>query len=406
MGNAYTCNSPSYRLNVREDLPIVFSEDPLHFARWAKTHLQDPQAKSEAGYFYRRHDFGRYVSLLLNNAPVSHAMRRIRAKVKRIDRLENQWRLGLDSGAQVDAQHVILATGNGVPTWPCGVDSQDASSSWLSSHLIENPWPGDHWYSFKLNDDIILIGGGLTALDAINALAEQGHQGRIQVVSPRAIFPPAQAPWQRRNQPEWPNSLNPAGLVKFMRAYLPSAPTNSSEWQCAWEELRPHLNPIWQSFNPHQRRILLKRFGWLWSLYRFRASPQTIEAYEQFRAKGQFNFALGRASQIRCIEPKLTVILSNGTEITGDRVINCTGVSADRLLQQLIKDKLAIPDALLQGVAVDTKFRVLSPSQVWEHLWMIGPATMGSIGDVVAASAIAKQAEQLAKTMTQFDHVS
>jgi hypothetical protein len=30
---------------------------------------------------------------------------------------------------------------------------------------------------------------------------------------------------------------------------------------------------------------------------------------------------------------------------------------------------------------------------------MIGPATMGSIGDVVAASAIAKQAEQLANKL-------
>jgi hypothetical protein len=31
---------------------------------------------------------------------------------------------------------------------------------------------------------------------------------------------------------------------------------------------------------------------------------------------------------------------------------------------------------------------------------MIGPATMGSLGDVVAANAIAKQAEQLARQFT------
>jgi uncharacterized NAD(P)/FAD-binding protein YdhS len=35
--------------------------------------------------------------------------------------------------------------------------------------------------------------------------------------------------------------------------------------------------------------------------------------------------------------------------------------------------------------------------QAWDNLWMLGPATMGSLGDVVAASAISKQAEDLAK---------
>jgi uncharacterized NAD(P)/FAD-binding protein YdhS len=64
-GHAYGCASPSFRLNVREDLPIVFSEDPLHFARWAKTNIDDPEAKTSAGIFYRRADFGRYVSELV-----------------------------------------------------------------------------------------------------------------------------------------------------------------------------------------------------------------------------------------------------------------------------------------------------------------------------------------------------
>ncbi|MEY4059573.1 MAG: hypothetical protein RL551_820, partial [Pseudomonadota bacterium] len=57
----------------------------------------------------------------------------------------------------------------------------------------------------------------------------------------------------------------------------------------------------------------------------------------------------------------------------------------------------AIRDPLGHAIAVDASFRVIrSPSDRWNSLWMIGPATMGSLGDVIAASAIAKQAEQLA----------
>ena len=51
---------------------------------------------------------------------------------------------------------------------------------------------------------------------------------------------------------------------------------------------------------------------------------------------------------------------------------------------------------------MDKNFRVLHLlGGQWNSLWMIGPGTMGSLGDVIAASAIAKQAEQLALELVQ-----
>jgi len=186
-------------------------------------------------------------------------------------------------------------------------------------------------------------------------------------------------------------------LIRFMRNYLPSASTTSPEWQSAWEELRPNINTIWQQFSPSQKRSLFKRLGWLWNLYRFRASPQTICAYEKLRSKNQIQFVLGRAKEIRRSESKVKALLLNGIEVEGDRIINCTGVGYDPLLNRLIKDQLAIRDPLGHAVAVDENFRVLNLScKRWNSLWMIGPGTMGSLGDVIAASTIAKQAEQLA----------
>ena len=137
--------------------------------------------------------------------------------------------------------------------------------------------------------------------------------------------------------------------------------------------------------------------GWLWSLYRFRASPQTIAAYKRLKDKNQIQFVIGRAKEITCSESKVIVFLGNGIEVEGDRIINCTGVASDQLLEQMIKNSLAIPDPLGSAIAVDKHFRVLHFSGgQWNSLWMIGPGTMGSLGDVIAASAIAKQAEQLA----------
>ena len=397
-GNAYSCASQSYRLNVREDLLITFSDDPLHFARWAQNHIHDSNAKTEAGNFYRRHDFGSYVAELVSHELGTRQLHHIAARVRKIFHKENDWSLSLDNQDELIAKQLIIATGNAPPIWPCNVNTKLASPAWIHAHLVENPWTGEYLQDIRVDEDIILLGGGLTALDAINALAEQDHRGIIYVVSPRKIFPPVQASWQRLKEPNWPKKLSPRDLIRFMRAYLPSADAASSEWQCAWEELRVNLNTIWQQFSAAQRLILLQRVGWIWSLYRFRAAPQTIASYEQLREKNQIHFIFGRAKQINCAEPYIRVLLDNGGELAGDRIINCTGVGVDPLLSNLISSQLAIPDALQQSIAIDTNFRVLySNQQAWENLWLIGPATMGSLGDVVAASAISKQAEQLAE---------
>jgi uncharacterized NAD(P)/FAD-binding protein YdhS len=395
-GNAYGCVSPSFRLNVREDLPIVFSEDPLHFARWAKANIDDPEAKTSAGFFYRRADFGRYVAELIAAEVGFEKIQRIPSKVTCLSQVhDGLWKLGIADGGIFFAEKVIIATGNSPPTWPCPVKTELGEQT--DPRLIENPWTGQYLAAIQPEEHVVLLGGGLTALDAIYALAEQGHRGRITIVGPRPLFPPTQAQWSRQKQPNWPKKLSPAKLVRFMRQYLPSAPTTSTEWQSAWEELRPNLNAIWQQFTPHQRQSLFKRLGWAWSLYRFRASPQTIKAYEQLWANHQIQFAVGRAKQVECSKGAITVQLNNGQRIEADRIVNCTGVGPDLFLNRMIADAIAIPDPLGHAIGVNTNLNVIKPDQqVWNNLWMLGPATMGSLGDVVAASAISKQAEELA----------
>ena len=397
-GNAYNCISPFFRLNVREDLPSVFSEDPLHFARWAKVHIDDSEAQTEAGYFYRRQDFGRYISELVSKELGSDQIDQIYAKVSNLYKANEYWCLEIDKLKTIVAQRVIIATGNPPPIWPCAV--QNIQTAMSPSQLIESPWVGQDLGNIHAHEEIILLGGGLTALDAIHALVGQGHQGVIKVIGPRAVFPPMQAGWKREGQPDWPKNLTPAKLVRFIRNYLPSAPTDSVVWQSAWEELRPNINMIWQQFSYFQRRILFKRLGWLWSLYRFRASPQTIKAYRKLEANKQIQFVLGRAKRIE-VAQTVTVVLGDGSKVSGDRIFNCTGVGRDPLLSKLITDQIARPDALGKSIAVASDYRVskLSGGE-WDDLWMIGPATMGSLGDVIAASSIAKQAEQLSIQIT------
>jgi uncharacterized NAD(P)/FAD-binding protein YdhS len=398
-GNAYGCASLFFRLNVREDLLIIFSEDPLHFARWAEANIDDPEAKTSAGFFYRRTDFGRYISELIAAEVGFDQIQRIQSKVCALNQAHGLWKLDTADGRFIYAEKVIIATGNSPPSWPCPTRIERGKQATMRQ--IENPWTGHYPTAIQAQEHIMLLGGGLTALDAIYALAAQGHRGLITVVGPRPLLPPSQAQWIRQKQPNWPKNLTPAKLLRFMRQHLPLVPTTTTKWQSAWEELRPNLNSIWQQFTPHQRQSLFKRLGWAWSLYRFRASPQTIKAYEQLKANHQIQFAVGRAKQMECSESAITVQLNNGQRIQADRIINCTGVGKDVFLNQLVTAAIAIPDPLGHAIAVNANLNVLKPDQqAWNNLWMLGPATMGSLGDVIAASAISKQAEQLACQIT------
>ena len=106
---------------------------------------------------------------------------------------------------------------------------------------------------------------------------------------------------------------------------------------------------------------------------------------------------MGRAKQVECSEGVITVQLNNGQCIQADRIVNCTGVGTDLFLDGLIADSIAISDPLGHAIGVNINLNVIKPNrQAWNNLWMLGPATMGSLGDVIAASAISKQAEELA----------
>jgi len=401
-GNAYGCASLFFRLNVREDLLIIFSEDPLHFARWAEANIDDPEAKTSAGFFYRRTDFGRYISELIAAEVGFDQIQRIQSKVCALNQAHGLWKLDTADGRFIYAEKVIIATGNSPPSWPCPTRIERGKQATMRQ--IENPWTGHYPTAIQAQEHIMLLGGGLTALDAIYALAAQGHRGLITMVGPRPLLPPSQAQWIRQKQPNWPKNLTPAKLLRFIRQYLPPVATTTTKWQNAWEELRPNLNSIWQQFTPHQRQIVFKRLGWAWSLYRFRASPQTIKAYEQLKANHQIQFVVGRAKKVECSERAITVQLNTGQSIQANRIINCTGVGSDLFLNKLIADSIATPDPLGAAIAVDTSLNVMKPNlQAWNNLWMLGPATMGSFGDVIAASSISKQAEQLALQITGAD---
>ena len=66
-GNAFNCMNDNYRLNVRSEIMWIDPNNKLEFTNWAKKNIIDEEAYHEAGNFYKRSDFGRFVHSKIKN---------------------------------------------------------------------------------------------------------------------------------------------------------------------------------------------------------------------------------------------------------------------------------------------------------------------------------------------------
>ena len=397
-GAAYGTVNPHFRLNVRDDLMVIDQDQPDDFVNWAKQ-CQDADAIADngAGHFYRRGDFARYLAAVLDQHDIKRQITQIAAKAIDITRENNDlWVITLDNDITISAQHVILATGNPPPS-AASMIAEDIRPDIVAKHIISTPWKGDAIDHIPPLAHVGCIGGGLTALDACLALYENGHKGRITLMTPRGILPPPQSAWQDMDIPGFPDYVTASGFLRHMRRYLPDSDWTEPAWQSACEALRVQIADGWRQLCEHDRMRLMRRLGWLWSLIRYRASPQSITAVNHMRSTGQLHIVADRVRQIASGETDHPLLLHLAThdDIACDYAVIAAGIGHDPLMARLIKTQIAA--TMANGIRVNDDFQLIAPNGHPQHrLWVIGPPTQSALGDVIGATTIAKQAAGLA----------
>jgi len=399
-GQAYGCEADAFRLNVRADLQRLWPDHPDHFPQWAKTHIDDPQAKTHAGHFYRRADFARYVSAQLEAGAGQKSLRQVPARVVDIRPAQQGWQAICDNGTEYHSTRLLLATGNPEPQWPVANPFEDGAT------LIRTPWQGEWLTKIDSASHVCLIGSGLTAMDALYGLAERDHQGPISLLSPHGILPPEQAPWTPGPPHDWPARLRGSGFLREMRQHLGTRSWQGAQWQQCFEALRIGISQAWQHLPVEDRLKLQRRAGWLWSLARFRASPQTVNAAREMSTTGQLTIVRGRLKNLcRTGDEHWRIDLTDGEPLSADAVINCTGVGRDALIDTLMKSGQLTPIGRGTAPSVSADLRAVAPDRrVHSNFFCIGSATALALGDVLGATSVARQAEQLAKTLSARNH--
>ena len=403
LGQAYATTHPEHLLNAPASQMSALAGEPDDLIRWAGA------ARTAGSEFLPRRDYGRYLRDTLAEAerhvyPLCRVTRTT-AQAVALRRASGQrpLRLVLSRGC-IDADVAILATGNQPAALPCPAPP--------SPRIITDPWaPGALAEVAATGGRVLILGTGLTMLDAAIAVTSGNSRTRVQAVSRHGWLPRSHSlePAAAR-MPVWlPVTADATGPVRLaeliwqVRSAMSASPGN---WQEVVDAIRPATPGLWQRMPLPDKRAFLCHVARHWEIHRHRMPPGTARLISQLRCTGRLAVRAGQVSSVSEHRGTLQVSFGDG-EIgcTADWLINATGpAGAERtagpLQRDLFASGLARPDPLGLGIDAGLNGAVLDAAGPSTSIFTLGPPLRGIWYESTAIPEIREQAAALARQLT------
>lgn len=394
-GVAYSAADDEHLLNARAGRMSALPDDDGHFARWL-------QARG-GGHadFARRVDYGRYLRELLDEARAAHPDRLQLVEGRAVDVEPDGVRLA--DGRLVRADAAVLAVGNLPPHPPPGLVPEALPPGVYRG----DPWAGDVAEGLGPDDAVLLIGTGLTMVDAALLLGARGFRGRMVALSRRGLLPRVHAAEAPERGPVERPPPRAGALLRAVRR-------RGAEvgWRTAVNELRPHTQALWRAASPDEQRRFLRHLRPWWDVHRHRLAPDVGAKLDALRAAGRLEATAGRLLGAEALDRRALVRWRprGGTgerTLEAARVVNCTGPQGDLsraddpLLHRLLARGLIRPDRHRIGIDVDAQSAAVGADGVGSPtLLAIGPMTRGCFWEIVAVPDIRVQAWSVARRLS------
>ena len=408
-GIAYSTPYADHLLNVAAGRMSAFPDQPNHFADWFARRSGGGPAD-----FAQRKLYGTYLEELLGAASAEAGARLRIEGQEAVDIVPSAGRevVRLRNGVAIEADKVILALGNLEPDVPRGIAPRLRSEG----VYVADPWASDIAAGIGDADTVLLIGTGLTAIDAAMMLDSAGFRGRTLAISRRGLVPRAHsAALQRAAGLDPVPELEGSKLVRFVREE-----TVRLGWHAAVDQLRPVSQALWAKSSTEQRRRFLRHLRPWWDVHRHRIAPSIAERIEGMKRAGRLAFASGKIVSISPGRQGAGIVewRPRGSDVVERletaRIVNCTGPQMDiaragePLLDRLLETGRIRPDICRIGIDVDADCRTIdSRGEASQALFAVGPMTRGAVWEIVAVPDIRSQVQVLASRMTgQLDGVS
>ena len=401
LGAAYATDDPAHRLNVRAGNMSAWPDRPGDFVDW----LAARDLGVGPGGFATRGDYGRYLqSLLTAMAEGPAAAGRLLITPDEITAIApsgDGWALTCGMGRTIAADAVVLALGNPPPHPPAPIDATFARSH----AYVADPWRWDSRALPSGDRPILLLGTGLTMIDAALSLARIAPGRPLVALSRRGLTPREHqgAPPSPLPDPP-PATSSPTAVLAWLRAGA-----QQQGWRTAIDAVRPVTQALWRGWSLRQRGVFLRHARAFWDVHRHRLSPQVASQVAAMRDDGRLRVLAGKLDQVGLLVDGGAAVTWRPRGEIGTRrleaalVVNCTGPSTDverstePLIAALASQGLVRADPLRLGLDIDTDHRVLDVrGRAHPTLFAVGPVTRGALWEINAVPDIRPQAAQVA----------
>ena len=402
-GVAYDTPYRSHLLNVPAGNMSAFPDDQDHFVRWLNGRL--PQAT--AGTFAPRMLYGDYLADILAQYAARPTLQRFAATAVRLTRHNDLWQIHLTDGHRVSAACVVLALGNLLPPYDPVQLNREAVPAY-----VPNPWSPDVARGLAANVPVLVIGTGLTMVDVVLGLREQGHQGQIVAISRNGRLSQAHAPYTPRPLPDLPYEItSPRQALRWLRREITAAQHEGYNWRAVIDSLRPYTAVIWRQWSIGERASFLRHARSLWDIHRHRMPAQAAMLLTNLIEQKILAIHAGQITAVSATEQGVNVTWQPaGTKdtqrLTVARVINCTGPARDYtsvtlpLIAGLRDAGWLTPDPLKLGWATDDDGRLIgSDGQATPGLFTLGPPRIPGLWESLAMPEIRHQAADLGQLL-------
>ncbi|GGG56737.1 hydroxyacylglutathione hydrolase [Hymenobacter glacieicola] len=412
-GLAYTAHRPEYLLNVRCEHLSAFPEQPEHFVNW----LRVTQTESCHFSFCSRQSYGRYLQQLISQVlewPSSNGIRcqwhNQAAKSIRVLPGGRSAVVALSTGTEIHSDYVVMALGNFPPPPPTRHDLRYLRHPTYHG----NPWTPGTLRSIGLDETVLLIGTGLTAIDVLLGLRADGHRGQITVVSGHGRWPAAH-PEQEATYPsfyeaELAGRTRVAEVLRAIRRHVQLAQQQGISWQAVIDSLRPDLGRIWAAWPQPEQARFLRHVAGIWSVVRHRSPPQNAAAVQEMLDFGLVRLEQGRVQAIEPDADDLVVTVRKAQQparqLVARHVITCTGPLLDysrvedAVVAGLRNEGHLVPDGLRLGIQTDEHGALLTAQgQASAVLFTLGPSRRPANFESTAVPELRKQAVALAQEL-------
>ncbi|MES0006295.1 FAD/NAD(P)-binding domain-containing protein [Mesorhizobium sp. M0062] len=402
-GIAYSTLLSAHVLNVSAAGMSAYADDPLNFWRWLQGRGLISQEQTPQTPFYApRSVYARYLKEVLDELEAREKetgrLRLIREESLSISPTSSGVEVVLANGTSVVAHLAVLATGH---------DEQPGAGQ---GHAIRMGAEADT--ALDPEARVLVLGTGLSMVDAFLSLEQRGHRGEIVAVSRRGLLP---SPHRKGNPIKLDVADIPLGtqlsyFVGWFRDLIRENQKAGIDWRDVVDGLRPFNQKIWQNWPSSAKRRFVEHTKAWWDIHRHRLAPEVHARVTEAVRTGRIRPVAGRVVGIEAGDGFTVGIQSRHTKalemLQVARIYDCTGIARDisttsnSVVRSLVDRGLARPDPLRLGLDVTAKCEIVAgDGTASAKILAVGPLTRGTFFEIDAIPDIRVQCARLSKQL-------